>query len=267
MPQRPTIALLTDFGTREGYVAAIKGVILRRLPDATLIDISHEVTAHDVTTGALLLLDVAPYLPPGAVCVGVIDPGVGTARLPLAIECVGRALHLVGPDNGLLFPLASAGEFRAHAITSAAAVAPAISATFHGRDLFAPAAALLAAGATVDQLGPAVPRLVELQLPRPVFEDRRRCGQILRIDRFGNLISNILRSDLPLGVAAEALRFDVGGVIVNGLSLSYGLAAPAALLATVGGFDRIEIAVNGGSAAERLGLVSEMSIPLIVSWD
>jgi len=267
MPVRPTIALLTDFGTHEGYVAAVKGVILRRLPDANLIDISHEVPAQDIATGALLLLDVGPYLPPGTICLAVVDPGVGTARAPLAIECGDRALQLVGPDNGLLFPLASRGLFRAHAIRAQTAMATTVAATFHGRDIFAPAAAMLAAGATVDQLGPALSQLVELQLPRPRREGRQLFGQILRIDRFGNLISSIVRADLPADVAPEALRFDLGGVVINGLSLTYGLVPPDALLATIGGFDRIEIAVNGGSAAARLGLVREMSIPLTVNWD
>lgn len=267
MPARPTIALLTDFGLHEGYVAAVKGVILQRLPEANLIDISHEVPAQDVATGALLLLDVGPYLPPDTVCLAVVDPGVGTTRAALAIDCADRRLRLVGPDNGLLYPLASQGAFRAHAIQNPALMNTSVAATFHGRDVFAPAAAELAAGVAVEQFGPALVQLVELQLPRPRREGRQLFGQILRIDRFGNLISNIVRSDLPVGVAPESLRFDLGGALVAGLRPTYGQAPPDALLATIGGFDRVEIAVNGGSAAARLGLVREMSIPLTVSWD
>jgi S-adenosylmethionine hydrolase len=220
-------------------------VILGICPDATLVDISHAIPPQDVLAGALELEAVVPYLPPHTIVVGVVDPGVGSARRAVAIEA--GALHLVGPDNGL-FTLASRrlGPARAVELTNRRYMREAISHTFEGRDRFAPAAAWLATGVALDEFGPAVDDLVALDLPLPTRTPAGIEGIVVRIDRFGNLITNI--DAISLARLADPLCVDIGGTRIHTVSRTYADAAANTLCALVGSSERLEVAVNGGSA-------------------
>ena len=184
---RPIITLLTDFGTADGYVAEMKGVILSHATEAQVVDLSHEVPPQDVEAGRLAVARYWRRFPPGTVHLVVVDPGVGSPRAALAVASDGR--YLVGPDNGVLSPALLAAEARAVALRVPAGAAP----TFHGRDVFAPAAAALAAGAALDTLGTPLAEPVV----RRTAEPRRRSdgaivGEVITIDRFGNAVTNVV---------------------------------------------------------------------------
>ena len=247
MALRPIVTLLSDFGAGSGYPAQMKGVLLGAVPDAALVDVSHEVAPFDVLGGALLLEACAPRFPPHAVHLAVVDPGVGTARRPLCVvDAAGR--RFVGPDNGLFTAFLGGGS-RAVVIEPGGVVPEPASATFHGRDLFAPAAAFLAAGGDAGRLGAEVDDPV--RLPWPAAERRGDAvhGECLAIDPFGNVLTSIREADLR-GGAVE--------VIVAGrparLVRTYGEGTPGEVLALVGSSGRLEIAVREGSAADALGL-------------
>ena len=245
MPVPPIITLLTDFGAGSGYAAQMKGVILSALPGASLVDLSHEVPRHDVLAGALLLEACAPRFPARAVHVAVVDPGVGTARRPIAVvDATGR--RFVGPDNGLFTPFLDGG--RAHLLSAPRVVPGPVSATFHGRDVFAPAAAWLAGGGAVEDVGPAVADPVRLEWPRAERRGREIHGECLTADPFGNVLTSIRDMDLggsPLEVSAAGHPARV--------VLTYGEGRPGELLALLGSSGRLELSVREGNAAQLLG--------------
>ncbi|MFH1809833.1 MAG: SAM-dependent chlorinase/fluorinase [Pseudomonadota bacterium] len=261
-----SFALLTDFGTHDGYVGAVKAVIASLVPDAHFIDLCHEVAAQDVVHGAQLLQDLSPYLPRACVVLAVVDPGVGTARRGIAVEWVGHQRWLVGPDNGLLWPSIAGKEVRIHSLENSEYRLPQVASTFHARDVFAPAAAHLALGIPVERFGAEVTDPRVLELPQPVVSTRQIAGEILRADHYGNLISSIPETLLPGDVPREQLRVQLGDVEIAGVVASYGHRPVNNLLATVGGFGRIELAVHGGSAAQRLGYRPDASYSLLVRW-
>lgn len=241
----PIITLTTDFGLADGYAGAVKGIILGICPEAVLVDISHEIAPQAVQQAAYVLSTVTPYFPPGAVHLVIVDPGVGTDRRPIAVRS-GRATY-VAPDNGVL-SLALAID-PPQAAVHLRASRP-ISATFHGRDLFAPAAARLACGAALSELGDPLP-LAGL-VPLPGLSPQRRpddswLGQVLHVDRFGNLISNI---QYPPGSAPATVR--VGKERIARVIRTYSDVMPGELVAYVGSSGHLEIAVRNGSAAARL---------------
>jgi S-adenosylmethionine hydrolase len=243
----PLVTLTTDFGAGSGYPAQVKGVLLAALPDARIVDVSHEVPRHDVLAGALLLEACLPWFPRGAIHLAVVDPGVGTARRALcAVDPEGR--RLLGPDNGLLTPFLGPGA-RAFAVEPGAALPAPRSATFHGRDLFAPAAVLLARGEDPSALWPPLPDPVRLAWPRAEARQGELRGETLAADPFGNLVTSILDGDL--GGAAVA-RVEVGGRAARWVR-TFGEGAPGELLAMVGSGGRVEVAVREGSAAALLG--------------
>lgn len=249
-PPSPVIALLTDFGLSDHYVAAMKGVILGIAPGAVLLDITHDVAPQDVLGGALELEAVAPCLPDGTIVVAVVDPGVGTERPAIAVD-TGR-LRLVGPDNGLFtLVLRTTPSYTAVELSNPRFHRPVMSRTFEGRDRFAPVAAHLAAGTLPSALGPGVSSLVHLDVPEPVSTDDHLSGIVLRPDRFGNLVTNIRRADLEALGAGTVVT--VAGRTLDVVA-TYGAVAAGTLTALVGSTDRLEIAVNGGSAAAVLGL-------------
>ena len=256
---RPVIALLTDFGLRDHYVAAMKGVMLGICPDATFLDITHEIAPQDVLDGALELEAVARYLPPGTVVVGVVDPGVGSIRRGIAIEAGG--LRFVGPDNGLFSLALGRTPEIAVEITNGAFMRDSISRTFEGRDRFAPVAARLARGANVRECGPVASDLVVLTMPRAVVTPERIDGVVLREDRFGNLMTNIRRDDLSVVGLRASVR--VADITVDALSATYADVPRGALCALVGSTDRLEIATNGGSAAAILGVGRGAAVQLL----
>ena len=245
------IALLTDFGLRDHYVAAMKGVMLGICPDATFVDISHEIAPQDILAGALELEAVVAYLPPGTVVVAVVDPGVGTSRLGVAVEA--GALRLVGPDNGLLSRAATAlSTRRIVALSNPAYARASVSRTFEGRDRFAPAAAWLASGVALEELGPPVERLIECVVSEASVSANGIDGIVVRIDHYGNLITNV-----PQGMLAGLhglLTVRIAGVSIRGISQTYADGAPGTVCALVGSTERLEVALRGGSAAEVLGV-------------
>lgn len=182
----PLVTLTTDFGTRDPYVAAMKGVIATLCPPARIVDLSHELPAQDIHAAAFFLAGAVPYFPPETVHVIVVDPGVGTARLPLAVRAGGQ--YFVCPDNGLLtLVLRTLSLEAAYTIANPDFMRSNISATFHGRDIFAPAAASLAAGASIAEIGAPVEKLVPLDVPEPRIAGGKVTGEIAHVDRFGKL--------------------------------------------------------------------------------
>jgi len=247
----PLVTLLTDFGVSDGYVAAMKGTILTICPSATLVDISHDIPAHDVRHAAFVLRTTFSFFPAGTVHICVVDPGVGGARRAIAAQAGGQ--RFVAPDNGLLTPILDSGHYQAVELVEPRfwrTATPSI--TFHGRDIFAPVGAHLAAGATLGDVGVPADSLERLDTPAPVrCRDGRVLGHIVHIDRFGNVITDIPASWL---VSDGEMACEVGGAIVPVSSLSYASAPRGALLALVGSHGFLEVAVREGSAEIALGV-------------
>lgn len=245
------VTLLTDFGTADGYAAAMAGVIAAGAPDAVTEHVTHDIAPGDVLAAALALSRYATIYPEGTVHVAVVDPGVGTARRPIAARVAGRLY--VAPDNGVLTRvIRETSDLEVVEIRSLEGYAPASghSATFHGRDVFAPAAARLAAGGPLDQLGPPVDDPVVLALPEPVRDGGRVDGEVIQVDRFGNLITNI--PDAWLGGTSRP-RIRVEGVEAGPLRRTYGDVESGEIVALIGSLGLLEVSVRDDSAADRLG--------------
>lgn len=249
------IAMLTDFGYRDHYVGAMKGVIASIAPGAPLIDITHGVPPQSIAAGAIALAQSWRLFPPRTVFLVVVDPGVGTARLPVAVHTRAGA-RFVGPDNGVLsLALEEAGPLRAVELRAPRYRLGRVSATFHGRDIFAPAAAHLWRGVRLEALGPALRdglTHLELAAPREGIDELR--GEVLYLDGFGNLVSNIDR-DALVHFGARFPGMELSVRINEGAPMeireAYGRARKGAPLATFGSFDLLEIALRDGNAAER----------------
>jgi S-adenosyl-L-methionine hydrolase (adenosine-forming) len=249
---RPVIALLTDFGTRDHYAGTMKGVMLGICPDATLVDITHEVAAHDVLGGALELSAACRYFPPGTIFLVVIDPGVGSTRRGLAADS--GDYRFVAPDNGVLTAVLDEHPAkRIVELTERKYARPTVSRTFEGRDRFAPAAAWLAKGIDLAALGRSAGAIARLDLPRAVVGDGRIDGEVVRVDRFGNLITNIDRRTFDQ-LAGGAFDIHVGGRQVSRVVSTYADAPPLEVCALFGSTDHLEVAANGASAADTLQL-------------
>jgi len=239
------IALLTDFGTRDPYVAAMKGVIASRC-ETPIHDLTHDIPPYDVLGAAWFLKSVAAFWPAGAIFVCVVDPGVGTSRKIVALEQDGRIF--LAPDNGLLTFVWRAGGPPSWSVENEALFLPGSSTTFHGRDRFAPVAAALANGLALADVGPVLGRITTLPYEPPSYGDVVR-GTIVAIDRFGNAITDIERARVPFAPFALHAR----DVVIDRLETAYGDAAPGPFL-IVGSTGCIEISVANASAAERLHL-------------
>jgi S-adenosylmethionine hydrolase len=250
---RPTIAFLSDFGTRDHYAGTMKGVALGICPDATLVDITHEIHAHDVLGGALELAGAYKYFPAGTVFVAVVDPGVGSARRGIAAET--GDWRFVAPDNGLLtLVFRETPPKRVVELTERRYARPSVSRTFEGRDRFAPAAAWLAKGVELSALGRPVHDFVMLALPAPEVAADKVHGEVLRVDRFGNLVTNVDRRTFEKVSGVGAIEITIGTHPVGKLVATYAEAGAGEICALFGSTDHLEIAANGASAAERLGL-------------
>lgn len=256
----PVLTFTSDFGADSSYVAQMKAAALRVTPELTLVDVTHSIEPQDIAGGGVVLEDCLPHFPPGSAHVAVVDPGVGTERPIVAADLDGRLV--VAPDNRLIglvmrrLPLRQAVRVERRAEFGD-------SNTFHGRDIMAPAAALLCAGLPLSELGPAHQPLGwsdELPPPRASQEADRLTGQIVNIDRFGNLITNIFHDQLP----SAALRVRLGEWSVEGLQATYGRQL-GDLVALIGSCERLEIAVVSGSAAERTG--ARQGDLVEVSWE
>jgi S-adenosylmethionine hydrolase len=249
---KPVIALLTDFGTRDHYAGTMKGVALGICPEATLVDISHDVPAHDVVAGALELAATYKYFPVGTIFLVVVDPGVGSTRRGIAADTGDH--RFVTPDNGVLTAVLDEHPAkRVVELSERRYARPTVSRTFEGRDRFAPAAAWLAKGIDLAALGRPAGDILRLDLPRPVVGTDRIDGQVMQVDRFGNLITNVDRKTFE-HVAKGALEIAIGGHVVSRVVSTYADAAPGELCALFGSTDHLEIAANGSSAARELDL-------------
>jgi S-adenosylmethionine hydrolase len=238
------ITLLTDFGTADSYVAELKGVLLSRVPTAVLVDVTQDVAPGDIRSAAYLLGRVWHRFPPSTVHLAVVDPGVGTSRAALALRA--HEQYFVAPDNGILTPVLRDTEVEAVVLPTPATAA----ATFHGRDVFAPAAAQLALGVSLTELGLRFNGIPErLAYTSPHQEGRWLVGEILYVDRFGTLITNLAAGLLP----SQAV-FEIDDLQVGPLVRTYTDVPPGGLLAYIGSDGTVEIAVRDGSAAERLGV-------------
>ncbi len=250
-PMTPLITLTSDFGERDPYVAAVKGVLASRCPQAAIVDLGHQVPAQDVLGGALFLEGAAPYFPAGAIHLAVLDPGVGTSRRPLAVHAEDQ--YFVCPDNGLLTLVLERLPLReARLITNPACMAEEICPTFHGRDIFAPAAAYLASGRPFDEIGPVAKELCRLDVPEPAqLSDTLLRGEVIQVDTFGSLITNFRRESLA-GRAVRKVSFGTGSV--DRLATVFGDVAPGRPVAYFGSSGRLEIAINCGNAALKYGI-------------
>ncbi len=258
----PIVTLTTDFGLRDSYVAEMKAVILGLTRTVQLVDVTHEVEPQQVIEGALLLEAAAHFFPPGTIHVAVVDPGVGTARRGLVVRTAGQLF--VGPDNGLFTPMFARGGWTAFELTAPEYRLPVVSRTFHGRDVFAPAAAHLALGVPPDRFGPAVGDPVCLPWPQPRPVAGGVAGTVIHIDRFGNLVTSI---DAGHVEALAAGRGGGGTVRIAGRALplvgTYADLPPGGAGALVGSRNRLEVVVRDGSAAARLR--ARRGIPVVLS--
>ncbi|MGB8412065.1 MAG: SAM-dependent chlorinase/fluorinase [Candidatus Binatus sp.] len=262
------LAIITDFGYRDHYAGAIKGVIASIAPGAAVIDITHGIPAQSVVAGAIALRETWRYFPARTVFLAVVDPGVGTARAPIAIETRAGA-RFVGPDNGLLWLAANqAGIKRIVKLTSPRHRRTNVSATFHGRDVFAPAAAYLWRGASISALGPALRSIVQLDLPRPVDSARELRGEVIYVDGFGNLVSNIDRRTAEQ-FGARFRHKSLSVRIKRGAAMrlvdAYGDAPKGAPLAIFGSFGLLEVAVRDGNAAAHFAAGPGSSVSLVAA--
>jgi hypothetical protein len=253
-----TISFLSDYGLVDEFVGVCHGVMLRIAPEVTVIDVCHAIRPQNIAEGANVLAQAVPYLPTG-VHLAIVDPGVGSGRLPIAVQAADGS-WLVGPDNGLLVPAAArlGGATSARKLENPELRAPHPSRTFHGRDIFAPAAAHLARGVPPEELGRelAVDRLVSLRVALPRLHDRHFHAAVTKVDRFGNLSINV-----DAAAAAEAgivvgAQLDVG---VEGHRLvvpfgeTFGSVPPAEPVVTEDSHGQLAVCVNLGSAADRFG--------------
>jgi S-adenosylmethionine hydrolase len=238
------IALLTDFGTRDPYVAAMKGVLASRTAEP-LHDLTHEIAPYDVLGAAWFLGTVARWWPAGTIFVCIVDPGVGTARRIVAVEEEGRVF--LAPDNGLLTFVWHGG--RAHSVENDALFLPGGSNTFHGRDRFAPVAAALANGLALEEAGPALGSIATLPYTPPAYGEVTVRGTVVAVDRFGNAITDVDASRIPF----RPFALQVHDIVLDRLEQNYGDAAPGPFL-IVGSTGCVEISIANASAAERLQL-------------
>ncbi len=247
----PLIALLTDFGTRDHFVGVVKGVIAGISPRARIVDVSHDVEPQNVSHGAFLLHVSRRYFPDETIFLCVVDPGVGTERRPVAVRASGS--WFVGPDNGILYP-----EWEGRTPRADDAIIELdnpdfwlddVSGTFHGRDIFAPVAAHLSSGAAASDMGVWIADLVRLSIARPEPLDNRTTRlQILHVDGFGNLITNMRSDELP--DHAGRVTFSIGGVEAAGVQSNF--SSDQKLIAVAGSSGYVELAAPSGSAAETL---------------
>ncbi|HSC27389.1 MAG TPA: SAM-dependent chlorinase/fluorinase [Vicinamibacterales bacterium] len=256
---RPLIALLTDFGTADHYAGTMKGVMLGICPEATLVDITHDIAPHDVVEAALQLSAAFRYFPPSTIFLVVVDPGVGSARRGIAVEA--GDYRFVSPDNGVLTAaLRDLPPRRIVELTERRYARPTVSRTFEGRDRFAPAAAWLARGIQLGALGRPLAECLRLDIPVPDVAVDVLNGVVLTVDRFGNLVTNIDRRTFETFARGASLEIVAGSVPVSRLVSTYADIAPGELCALFGSSDHLELAAHAAPAAGATGLGRGASI-------
>jgi S-adenosylmethionine hydrolase len=250
----PVITLTTDYGTNDHLVAVLKGVILNILPNATLVDINHHITPFDILDGALTIGAAYSYFPPRTIHVVVVDPGVGTQRRP--ILATADQYYFVAPDNGVLSMVYEREQnVSVRHITAGHYFLSPISNTFHGRDLFAPVAAWLGKSLLTEPFGEEITDYARFSIPRAKPEGAGRKGVVLRVDIFGNLMTNLTEDDLPAGGVLDGkIKMKVGGKAVEKFVQTFAQGAAGEPVALLGSSGFVEIAVNKGNAARSLSV-------------
>jgi hypothetical protein len=260
--REPILTLTTDFGLSDHYVGTMKGVVHSICPRARIVDISHGVTPFEVAEGAYLIAQAYRYFPKKTVHVVVVDPGVGTARRPILMEAAGQ--YFVAPDNGVLSMIYAREKHKIRLIANDRYFRKPVSRTFHGRDIFAPVAAHVAAGVAPSRMG----KLIEDYL-RPAFAQPQRtgkrswAGRILRIDHFGNIITNFHQDEFP-DLERRNFSLNLGPHQVTVLARNYAEAGPGELFAIVGSSGYLEVSVNQGSAAGQIHCETGAPVELMV---
>ncbi|MCW5980582.1 MAG: SAM-dependent chlorinase/fluorinase [Bryobacteraceae bacterium] len=262
MPRR-LITLTTDFGLSDHFAGAMKGVILGIAPNAEIVDITHEVTPFAIREGAFVIAQAYPYFPRGTIHVAVVDPGVGTSRRPILVEAAGQ--YFIGPDNGLLSMVYSREKHRARHIAAAKYFLPQVSGTFHGRDIFAPVAAHLARGVRPAQFGKRIEDHLRPNFEKPVRTGKRYwSGAVLKVDRFGNLITNFRLDEFP-ELQSRPFEMIVGLRSVTRLVATFAESPAGELALVAGSAGYLEVALNRGSAASllKIGAGSPLELALL----
>lgn len=248
------ITLLTDFGTTEGEHTVLKGVIWNIAPGCPIADLSHDIPPQDIRAAALVLLHTAHFFPPQTIHIVVVDPGVGTARRPIAGQAGEQ--FFVAPDNGVCTPLVERAEQSGEAVLVVHLDKPEywlphVTAIFHGRDIFSPVGAHLAAGIQLTAVGTPIDDMMRLPLPKPVSEGDIIQGQVLHIDHYGNILCNITRQHIePL----QPVNITIGGITLNGMVRTFGDVPPGQLAALYSPHYELLLAETNGNAAARLGV-------------
>ena len=247
------ITLMTDFGTSDHYVGVMKGVMLNINQQVQIVDITHAIPPQDIHGAAFLIDSAYRYFPTGTIHVIVVDPGVGSERR--AIVCRTETTYFVCPDNGILTHILH-NEKHVHAIAVENSVyfLPQVSNTFHGRDIFAPVAAHLSRGVPIDELGSPVARTLQLPIPKLQVTDKVVIGHIVWIDSFGNLVTNISHEIVDALEGRDSVVIHAGNTEIYYFNRSYAESTVGEPLAIVGSFNRLEISINQGNAAQTLGL-------------
>ena len=249
----PVITLTTDYGTSDHLVGVLKGVILRILPNAAIVDINHHVVPFDVLDGALTIAAAYRYFPARTVHVVIVDPGVGTARRPILVTA--DQYYFIAPDNGVLSLIYEREpSVLVRHITAEHYFLNPVSNTFHGRDIFAPVAAWLAKSLQTESMGEEISDYLKFALPRPKAVGSAKKGLVLRVDAFGNLVTNFTAEDLPPAGANGQIKLQVAGKPVEKLAQTFAQGAAGEPVAIVGSSGFLEIAVNKGQAARVLGV-------------
>jgi S-adenosylmethionine hydrolase len=261
-PKYPVVTLTTDFGLQDHYVASMKGVILSINPATPIVDITHEIPPFSILSGAYAISQAAPCFPPNTVHIVVVDPGVGTARRAILLQAGGQIF--IGPDNGV-FSMITAGdpEAKCFEITRRDLMRSEVSSTFHGRDIFAPVGAAVACGkAMASDVGPQIFDWKKLDdLAPQQIEGESWRGKILSVDCFGNLITNFQSSELP-AMAPASFEIEIAGQRITRRGATFGEVPSGELLMYPGSAGYVEIGVNQGSAAQRLGAAAGQVITL-----
>jgi hypothetical protein len=259
---KPILTLTTDFGLSDHYVGAMKGVILGICPQAQIVDITHEIGAYDITEGAYTIAQAYRSFPKKTVHVVVVDPGVGTARRPILMEAAGQ--YFIAPDNGVLSMIYAREKHKIRLIANDKYYRKPVSQTFHGRDIFSPVGAHIAAGVLPSRMGKAIQDYLRPAFQTPVRTGKRTWnGQALKVDRFGNIITNYRAEEFP-DLAARSFAFGVGPQQVSVLARNYAESSPGELFAIVGSSGYYEISLSQASAAKATGCASGSPVELTI---
>ena len=261
MPKR-LITLTTDFGTTDHFAGTMKGVILGIQPDAQVVDITHEVQAFEIADGAFTIAQAYRYFPKRTIHVVVVDPGVGSTRRPILAEMAGQ--FFIAPDNGVLSIVFAQGKPKVRHITNQRYFLKPVSRTFHGRDVFAPVAAHLASGVAPARFGKLIDDYLQLTFHRPTQTGKNAwTGTVLKVDRFGNLITNLHLDDFP-NLRIRPFRLLAGRQPITRLALTFTESSPGELFVLVGSSGYLEVATNQASAAKQLGCGAGAPIELTI---